>query len=152
MSNNTPIANPIDNTDIELNRNNRTAKWILFFFLIIVYSVIYFFVMSLDRFPEMKELQLWIKILVYFFVMIIFFGPFIPVKKRGKKRVSIVNSLIRMIEGPKKRKYKKKPQSSLNVTYKPPLISKCRCGFLLTRQMAKCPNCQRTNQYYIPKD
>ena len=84
--------------------------------------------------------------------MVIFFGPFIPIKRRGGKRVSIINSLVRMMEGPKKRRYKPKPQSNLNVEYKPPLLHKCKCGFLVTRQMAKCHNCQRVNEYYVTKD
>ena len=137
-----------------LNDPNKkqTGKWILFGFLIIIFSVIYFFVMNLEHFPELKGLQLWIKLLIYVFITVIFFGPFIPIKRRGGKRVSIVNSLVRMIEGPKKRRYKPKPQSNLNVEYKPPLISSCKCGFLLTRQMAKCPNCQRANKFYVPKE
>ncbi len=130
----------------------QTGKWILFGFLIIIFSIIYFFVMNLENFPELKELQLWIKLLIYIFITVIFFGPFIPIKRRGGKRVSIVNSLVRMIEGPQKRRFKPKPQSNLNVEYKPPLISSCKCGFLLTRQMAKCPNCQKANRYYVPKE
>ncbi|MBN2155428.1 MAG: hypothetical protein JW776_05250 [Candidatus Lokiarchaeota archaeon] len=104
--------------------------------------------MSTDRFPELKEFHLWIKLLIYVFALAILFGPFLPVKKSGGKRVSIVSSLVRMIEGPKKRKIKAKPESKLNVEYRPPLIHLCKCGFLLTRQMEKCPNCQRLNEFF----
>lgn len=146
---------PVNNPDIDIvepKKQKQLSRWIVFVFLIIIYSVIYFFVMNLNQLPELKALKSWIKFLVYIFVMVIFFGPFIPIKRRGGKRVSIINSLVKMMEGPKKRRYKQKPQSSLNVEYKPPLISKCKCGFIITRQMEKCPNCKRINPYYYPKD
>ena len=146
------IAIPPENgTDegFSQRKKKQIGKWILFTSLIIVYTTVYFIVLNLEQFTELKN---WIKFLIYSFGLVIFFGPFIPIKNRRGKRVSILNSLVRLIEGPKKRRYEPKPQSNLNIEYKPPLISSCKCGFLLTRQMAKCPNCKRVNKYYYPKD
>ena len=153
MSTDKPSNNNINIPDFEPENKSKIGRWIVFFFLIAIYSAAYFVVMNLEQIPELDELAGWIKILIYIFIMVVFFGPFIPIKRRGGKRVSIVSSLVRMMEGPKRRRYKPKPQSNLNVEYRPPLISSCKkCGFLLTRQMRKCPNCQRENQYYVPKD
>ncbi|TFG20022.1 MAG: hypothetical protein EU530_04575 [Promethearchaeota archaeon] len=139
--------------DLEPENKTKTIRWIAFFFLITIYSAGYFVLMNLEQIPELDGLEGWLKIVIYVFIMVIFFGPFIPIKRRGGKRVSIVNSLVRLMEGPKRRQYNAKPQSNLNVKYRPPLISSCKkCGFLLTRQMEKCPNCKHTNQYYVAKD
>jgi hypothetical protein len=135
----------------QTSKKTKIGRWILFIFLVAIYSAIYFVVINLQQFPKLKALNIWIKLLGYVFIMLIFFGPFIPIRRKGGKRVSIVNSLVRMIEGPKRRRYGPKPQSKLNVKYKPPLISSCKkCGFLLTRQMQKCPNCHTENPYYTP--
>jgi hypothetical protein len=153
LSTDNHIKRSVDSEDLDPKKNSKTVKWIVFFFLIVIYSIVYFIVINLDQIPELSGLQGWLKFIIYVFIMVIFFGPFIPIKRRGGKRVSIVNSLVRMMEGPKRRQYKAKPQSNLNVEYKPPLISSCKkCGFLLTRQMQNCPNCKRNNPYYVLKE
>jgi hypothetical protein len=149
--NTNPSTDDFEPEPNQSTQKRRIGRWILFFFLAAIYSAIYFVIINLDQFPQLKDLKTWIKIVGYFFVMLILFGPFIPIRRKGGKRVSLVNSLVRMVEGPKRRRYKPKPQSKLNVKYKPPLISSCKkCGFLLTRQMQKCPNCHTENPYYTP--
>jgi len=134
-----------NNDQSQLEKKNRSITWIVLVFLIVIYSVVYFIVINIESIPD---IQLWLKILIYLFVMILLIGPFVPMKNKGGKRVSLVDSLIRMIQGSNNHRFTHKPDSNLNVEFRPPLILKCKCGFLITRRVEKCPNCKRNNDYY----
>jgi hypothetical protein len=150
-NNENPPTDDIEPESTQFSKKRKIGQWVIFFLLLIIFSAIYFVVINLEQIPQFKDLKTWIKFVGYIFIMLILFGPFIPIRRKGGKRVSMVNSLARMIEGPKRRHYGPKPQSKLNVKYRPPLVSTCKkCGFLLTRQMAKCPNCHTENPYYTP--
>jgi hypothetical protein len=126
-------------------KRNQSLKWILFGFLLVIYSIVFFIVINLQSVPV---IQVWLEILIYLFIMVLLFGPFIPMKRKGGKRISIVGSLVHLIQGPIRHRFQPKPDSNLNVQFRAPLIHKCKCGFLITRKMERCPNCMRNNEYY----
>lgn len=112
-----------------------STKIILSVFVAVVYTIVYALVIYLS----FSNISLGLKIGLYFVFLAIIIVPMIlihrKVKDSGEKNQKTVPLLNKTLV-------------NLDINYKSPLITKCRCGFVLIQHMKTCPQCGRPNLNY----
>ncbi|MHA1822191.1 MAG: hypothetical protein ACTSU2_13800 [Promethearchaeota archaeon] len=123
----------------------RKIKLFLLSFGALLYTVGYYQLVKL----YWINVETWIKIIVYLFLLWLFVGPFLSTKRN---KPSIFNKFWSGIQSSNKEEEElfKLAPIDLDGEYKAPLFQKCACGFLLTRNMKRCPKCGRSNPFYKP--
>lgn len=120
-----------------------------------IYSVSFVLIFNqiVSVYPVFADLNIFIIGMIYILLLFLIASPFLP--RRGNKK-SIVGIWFRKVKKVDKSKFsignRLKKKINLKGNYKPSLIAKCKCGFILTGSMKKCPNCLRENPQYIISD
>ena len=98
------------------------------------------------------DAPLLIIILIYLFIILVLMAPFFSGKhEKVSFFTKIFNQLGKTMNEPEEFKFHIERPINLDVKYRQPLISKCKCGLVLTNHTKKCPKCGRLNSHFIPK-
>lgn len=123
----------------------KAAKIFIVILIGVLITIAYYYVVDLI----ISDFALWLKIVIYLFIMFLIIGPFLP--RKGKKKTffsEMADRIQSTASSTESVRFKLRPKVNLDVSYTGPLISKCRCGFILTSHMKKCPQCGRDNIIY----
>jgi hypothetical protein len=90
-----------------------------------------------------------LEILFYVFMLLLIIGPFLPRNKNSQSFFgNIIDKFTNINDRSKSNKFQEKIRIDLNANYEKPLITKCKCGMILTSYTRNCPDCGRENPLY----
>lgn len=95
------------------------------------------------------SISLHLKVILILMFEMIIISPFIPRHKSKQSFFTKILSKYKNIANQSQNfKFQPKNLIELNDKYEQPIISKCKCGFILTSYTKNCPECGRENNLY----
>lgn len=123
----------------------KTHKIAILISIMLLFSMIYFLIIE----SFFSSLSWYLKVLIYVLFVFLILGPFLP--KKTKTR-SFFDNIFLKIKSQTKQKNRLEVDGrrkiNLDLTHRPPLISECKCGMLLSASVKTCPQCGVENLNY----